>query len=242
MPKIRCPSCNNEGRTELGSDAFQVRGTWPGKPVRKCLRCGAGITISPPKHVKLIEPELWGRMQESWAREFGEDEKEEAELGEANDALSESEYPVARCPYCGNSGSTEPGSLAFEYRVKLDEPKVRMCRRCERGFWMDSETGETEPMSEESWAGIEMLHEMLGGGARVDAEWAGRAVRSASDAADEAGDDSAEDESYGENEQGEPALGTDRSIDRSVEEVARKDELLMAVASGALTSPLIQTL
>lgn len=54
---------------------------------------------------------------------------------------------------------------------------------------MHSDTGETEPMSDETWAGSEMMHGMLGGGAEVDAEWARRASardESASEVDDEA--------------------------------------------------------
>lgn len=175
MPTIKCPNCGNVGGT--GSDAFQVRGTWQGKPVRKCSTCGSGMTVGFPKRVKLLEPELWARMEASWERGFGVDNQET--VVDSQESVSDSEYPVARCPYCGNTGSIEPGSSAFEYRVKLGEPKVRMCRSCRRGFWVHSETGQTEPMSDESWAGIEMLHESLGGGAHVDAEWTRRAAEEA---------------------------------------------------------------
>jgi hypothetical protein len=283
--KIKCPNCGNKGSTHYDSDAFEVRGIFERKPVRKCLRCGAGLFVLPPKRIKLIDVDLWAPMQESWAREFGTENMhakeqvayddvelcrkrladaadgyvtswpegspsalDEAEddyisaldwdvpvwvvdrdhheisatlhqllthndvdgalgyvpsvfecgsfeeltalgvrslahvpeaLGpEADEASSYPDYPEIECPTCGNAGSSAPGSPAFEYRVVLGEPKVRMCRRCGRGLWLHLETGETESMSDESWAGIEMMHATLGGGASVDAEWARREAES----------------------------------------------------------------
>jgi hypothetical protein len=137
---------------------------WQGKPVRKCVQCGAGMTVGFPKRISLIEPGLWARMEASWAGELGGEGEEE------------NEYPIVSCPYCGNTGSTEPGSAAFEYRVTLSEPTARMCRQCERGFWMHPESGGTEQMSVETWAGLETMHATLGGGAKVDAELARRAA------------------------------------------------------------------
>jgi hypothetical protein len=127
--------------------------------------------------VKLIDPTIWETMKQAWDEEFGGDGEADdgAEWVDEDDGI-ENEYLVVSCPYCGNTGSTEPGGAAFEYRVILTEPKARMCRRCERGFWMHTGTGETEPMSDETWAGLEMMHATLGGGAAVDAEWARRAA------------------------------------------------------------------
>lgn len=187
---IKCPSCGNQGSTHIGSDAFEVRGTWEGKPVRKCLRCGAGMTVGFPKRIKLIEPGVWSQMEGSWGREFGTEDNGADELAEP--AEDDDEYPTIECPYCGNTGSSAPGSAAFEYRVALSDPGARMCRRCERGFWLYAETGDTEPMGDEAWAGIEAMHATLGGGASVDAEWARRRAGT-SDEEDEAED--SEDES-----------------------------------------------
>lgn len=167
-------------------------------PVRMGVTCGSGLTVHPSlvgAKAKLIDPTTWQRMKQAWDQELGGDEEEEANWLDDDDG-DEGEYPVVSCPHCGNTGSTEPGSAAFEYRVTLSEPKARMCRRCERGFWMHSETGETEPMSEETWASLEMMHVALGGGAKVDAEWARRAAtleedddEDASELDDEAGED-----------------------------------------------------
>lgn len=79
---IKCPNCGNQGSTHIGSDAFEVRGTWEGKPVRKCLRCGAGITVGFPKRIKLIEPRIWSQMEGSWGREFGTEDNGADDLAE----------------------------------------------------------------------------------------------------------------------------------------------------------------
>jgi ribosomal protein S27AE len=68
---IKCPECGNKGSTQLDSDAFEVRGMYERKPVRKCARCGAGLFVLFPKRVKVIPPDLWRQMEASWEREFG---------------------------------------------------------------------------------------------------------------------------------------------------------------------------
>jgi CheY-like chemotaxis protein len=176
MPKITCPNCGQRGRTEAWSEEFELRGQWQGKPVRKCHNCGAGMTVVPSltgAKAKLIDEALWDEMEKSWERPFPD---ETAETDDFETNLSP-QYPVASCPYCGNTGSTEPGSPAFEYRVSNlggQEPKARMCRRCEQGFWLYSDSGVTEPMSDEAWDTLEFMHEGLGGGAEVDRHWANR--------------------------------------------------------------------
>src|SRR5256885_1106211 len=65
--KIRCPNCGNRGETRLDSDAFDARGMYEGKPVRKCRQCGAGVFVLPPRRVKLIDPQLWHRIEAAWA-------------------------------------------------------------------------------------------------------------------------------------------------------------------------------
>src|SRR2546423_86785 len=80
MPTIQCPSCGHRGRTELDSEAFEVRGALEGKPVRKCRSCGAGMTVGlglTGAKAKLIEPALWQEMEASWARAFGDADQEQ---------------------------------------------------------------------------------------------------------------------------------------------------------------------
>jgi hypothetical protein len=70
MPKITCPTCGQRGQTEEGSKDFESRGQWEGRPVRKCLNCGAGLTVVPSllgAKARLIEPPLWNRLEEVWA-------------------------------------------------------------------------------------------------------------------------------------------------------------------------------
>jgi len=134
-------------------------------PACKCLKCGVGLVVFPPKEVKVIKKERWERMEASWEREFGADAvAAEESIDDGQEQNEESTYPIVQCPSCGNAGSSAPGSSAFEYRVALGEPKIRMCRSCQQGFWMHSESGTTEPMDDSTWAGIEAMHASLGGG------------------------------------------------------------------------------
>ena len=56
---------------QLGHDAaFEIRGQWQGKPVRKCNACGSGLTVG-VFGAKRIDDGLWARMQDSWNRNFG---------------------------------------------------------------------------------------------------------------------------------------------------------------------------
>jgi len=84
MPKeIVCPSCGNRGEaTTDDSGAFEVRGIFQGKAVRKCKKCGAGLLIG------LFSGALWGKPKiipsEQWAKMEDEFEKKmkEMEIGE----------------------------------------------------------------------------------------------------------------------------------------------------------------
>ena len=73
MPKnIVCPACRNRGQASIdGSSGFEVRGQHSGKPVRKCLNCGAGLYLRMLGAPRLIEPDTWRRMEAVWEREFG---------------------------------------------------------------------------------------------------------------------------------------------------------------------------
>jgi hypothetical protein len=82
--RINCPACGARG--EVGDDVtFEIRGRFQGRAVQKCLNCGSGVFVKPPfARTEIIPHELWQKMQERWAKEFGEDEDHEAE----------DEYPV----------------------------------------------------------------------------------------------------------------------------------------------------
>lgn len=91
MPTIKCPNCGSRGGTEVDSDAFDVRGQLQGKPVRKCRTCGEGVTVGvglTGAKAKLIDTDLWGEMEASWAREFG------GEADESKKAKSRTHYHV----------------------------------------------------------------------------------------------------------------------------------------------------
>lgn len=78
MPKeIICPVCGNRGEASIDEkSAFEVRGQFQGKAVRKCNNCEAGLFLGPFSGVvfgkpKVIPSDLWKRMEETWKREFG---------------------------------------------------------------------------------------------------------------------------------------------------------------------------
>jgi hypothetical protein len=84
--KVKCPWCGAkgtdvrppaEGLTGPSGEpihlkgqeeyAFEVRGNYAGRPVRKCLNCGNGVRITflPPRFNK-VSPEEWTYLQEQW--------------------------------------------------------------------------------------------------------------------------------------------------------------------------------
>jgi len=75
--KLVCPVCGNSGESSLDDDgAFEVRGQFQGKAIRKCRKCGSGLAIGPLSggfvgRPEVIKDSLWRRMEEVWKREFG---------------------------------------------------------------------------------------------------------------------------------------------------------------------------
>lgn len=76
MPRvITCPLCGNRG-DQNGDDefrAFEVRGQFQGKAVRKCTKCGNGLMVGLFSGIWLGKPdvipeELWRQMNEVWRR------------------------------------------------------------------------------------------------------------------------------------------------------------------------------
>ena len=59
-----------------GVYAFEVRGNYGGRPVRKCLNCGNGVrvTLLPPRFRK-VPPDEWADLQVRW-EQFQRDEDE----------------------------------------------------------------------------------------------------------------------------------------------------------------------
>jgi rRNA maturation protein Nop10 len=78
--KIKCPHCGEKGtddapynvgepirRESQKQYAFEVRGNYTGRPVRKCLKCGKGVRVTflPPRFKKVSDEE-WDYLQEQW--------------------------------------------------------------------------------------------------------------------------------------------------------------------------------
>ena len=72
MPKeIRCPACGNVGQATTGAEgAFDVRGQFEGRGVRKCRSCGAGLTLGWFGSAKIIPSPTWENMEELWEKEY----------------------------------------------------------------------------------------------------------------------------------------------------------------------------
>jgi hypothetical protein len=62
--------------------AFEVRGNYGGRPVRKCLNCGNGVrvTILPPRFRK-VPPDEWLDLQQRWEQFLAEQERYRAQRG-----------------------------------------------------------------------------------------------------------------------------------------------------------------
>jgi hypothetical protein len=82
--KVKCPWCGAKGTdvepypedmrgpewtpTRGEEDyAFEVRGNYMGRPVRKCLNCGNGVRVTflPPRFNK-VPPDEWADLQRRW--------------------------------------------------------------------------------------------------------------------------------------------------------------------------------
>lgn len=108
--KVKCPSCGavgtdvrpaSEGATGPSGEpihlkgqedyAFEVRGNYAGRPVRKCLNCGNGVrvTILPPRFRK-VPPDDWADLQQRWVAFKAEQEVYFRELDERRAAMRES--------------------------------------------------------------------------------------------------------------------------------------------------------
>ena len=71
MANITCPACGSVGSPAYDSRTFETLGEWQGESVRKCLRCGAGMTVTfgwfRALKTRQIDAAQWLRMQESWS-------------------------------------------------------------------------------------------------------------------------------------------------------------------------------
>ena len=87
--------------------------------------------------VKPIEEVLWRRMEASWTREFGADDEETASEERHDESFQENEFPAEiTCASCGASGSSDPESVAFEFRDPWGEHPVRQCAACGTGLFI----------------------------------------------------------------------------------------------------------
>lgn len=149
-----------------------MRGQLHGMPVRKCLNCGAGMTVVPSLRgakAKLIEPDLWQRMQQSWAREFDEsDPTADGEDASDPDDVDESGGvpEVATCAGCSHTGQTTAGSTDFYFRAPYLGRPVRVCAAC--GTWLFLQHG-TSPRTEEVPEHVVELSVMMHQAIRPDA-------------------------------------------------------------------------
>lgn len=82
--KIICPTCGNCGEAAIDdSGAFEVRGQFQGRAVRKCNKCGSGLFLGIFSgglfgKAKPIPPELWQSMEKIWQKEFTQDSRRES--------------------------------------------------------------------------------------------------------------------------------------------------------------------
>ena len=70
--KINCPACGAEGEiAPINENVFTPRGQYQGKTVIKCKKCETGLLVGMSniffRRPKIINPELWGKMQERWS-------------------------------------------------------------------------------------------------------------------------------------------------------------------------------
>ena len=194
MPKITCPHCGTRGDTGIGSAEFEVRGQLQGTPVRKCLKCGVGMTVVPSLRgakAKLIEPELWYRMKQSWARELEQSElvagdNDESELDDVDEGGGVPD--VVTCAACSNTGNTAAGSSDFYFRAPHLGRPIRVCAAC--GTWLFLQHG-TSPRTEEVPVHVVelsvVMHQVIRPDASEEDVRHGELFRSATDVEDDDG-------------------------------------------------------
>ena len=69
--KIRCPNCGNNGDMTWDQEAFEIRGNYQGKAIRKCKKCGVGLEVGVLSGARIIPAGMWREMEAIWEREFG---------------------------------------------------------------------------------------------------------------------------------------------------------------------------
>ena len=96
MTAINCPHCGERGSLGAHGRLFEERGALPdgGDPVYRCVNCGCGIATKrrrgrPGMRARLIDPDVWGRMEYSWGRENPLPETEAAPVLDPESLLRE---------------------------------------------------------------------------------------------------------------------------------------------------------
>lgn len=101
--KVKCPWCGAVGtdvepipehlrgpsyEPPRGDYAFEVRGNYGGRPVRKCLSCGKGVrvTIIPPRFRK-VPPDEWADLQRRWEQFKAQQEQYKAQRDDIQQAI-----------------------------------------------------------------------------------------------------------------------------------------------------------
>ena len=76
LTAIDCPQCGERGSLGAHGRLFEERGTLPDGDdlVYRCVNCGCGIATRRRRgrlgiRARLIDPDVWGRMEYCWGRE-----------------------------------------------------------------------------------------------------------------------------------------------------------------------------
>ena len=104
--EMMCPLCGNRGESSTSIDdgaAFEVRGQFEGRAIRKCRKCASGLIVGPLSGLfvgkpQVIPKDIWHHMEEIWKREFGPDQDSAAAA-----------LPASYIPEAGTSDVASPG-------------------------------------------------------------------------------------------------------------------------------------
>lgn len=76
MTAINCPQCGERGSLGAHGRLFESRGTLPDTDdeVYRCVNCGCGVATRRRRgrlgtRARMIDPDVWGRMEYRWGRE-----------------------------------------------------------------------------------------------------------------------------------------------------------------------------
>lgn len=70
---VTCPWCGASGVDDEPypepeeAPAFEMYGNYRGRPIRKCLKCGNGVSVAIfPRRFHKVQPDLWAQLQAAW--------------------------------------------------------------------------------------------------------------------------------------------------------------------------------